>query len=343
MPKSNKAETKVCAPSKKIKRRKGYWKYYHQAHSRTLEFLVRVVVFLLDVEVPRLQERDRKRRGPKRKHSRQKMDCVCILMIILGLTTREIENLIPYLRLPWDEPTPDHTTISRHLGTVPLPWLHRLVAILARMCLDEIGWTDGIVAADSTGVETDTYRKLAKKDKNTHETVVKRIKKYLKWHVLSVLECKAILTCVTTPSNVGDSPTFRKMLDKVRDMGIHLKGSACCADKAYDSDKNCRMVFEMGMTPQIPQRDGATNADKPHRKKAAKLFDQGTYRYRGLIEGIFGATEVAGHRLHCRFRKIGNQRRFGLILAIGWNIDVLNRLQCATACNIRVKSYVKTK
>ncbi|MFN3655594.1 MAG: hypothetical protein ACK4TO_09800 [Candidatus Nitrosotenuis sp.] len=64
------------------------------------------------------------------------------------------------------------------------------------------------------------------------------------------------------------------------------------------------------------------------------------YRYRGLIEGIFGAEESEHHQMYCRFRKRKNQQRWGQIKSIGWNLEVLNRLQCANRLRIEVKRYV---
>ncbi|MGA8083765.1 MAG: hypothetical protein WB988_18080, partial [Candidatus Nitrosopolaris sp.] len=53
--------------------------------------------------------------------------------------------------------------------------------------------------------------------------------------------------------------------------------------------------------------------------------------------------EAKHHQLYCRFRLKNNQKRFGLIKSIGWNIEVLNRLQCAnkltkgdTICDIEL-------
>ena len=89
--------------------------------------------------------------------------------------------------------------------------------------------------------------------------------------------------------------------------------------------------------PNIKQR---TNAKKgKNRKKAAKIFNVSIYHYRGLIEGIFGAEEIKHHQLYCRFRLKNNQKRFGLIKSIGWNLEVLNRLQCANKLGLKITQY----
>ena len=82
--------------------------------------------------------------------------------------------------------------------------------------------------------------------------------------------------------------------------------------------------------PNIKQR---TNAKKgKNRKKVAKIFNASIYHYRGLIEGIFGAEEIKHHQSYCRFRLKNNQKRFGLIKSIGWNLEVL------TDCNVQTNS-----
>jgi hypothetical protein len=43
-----------------------------------------------------------------------------------------------------------------------------------------------------------------------------------------------------------------------------------------------------------------------------------------LKQAIFGAEESDGPNLNTRFRTKENQKRRGKILAIGWNLKVLN-------------------
>ncbi|MGC1927888.1 MAG: hypothetical protein WA667_02855, partial [Candidatus Nitrosopolaris sp.] len=57
------------------------------------------------------------------------------------------------------------------------------------------------------------------------------------------------------------------------------------------------------------------------------------------IEGIFGAEETKHHQLYCRFRLTNNRKRFGLIKSIGWNLEVLNTLQCANKLGLKITQY----
>jgi len=65
-----------------------------------------------------------------------------------------------------------------------------------------------------------------------------------------------------------------------------------------------------------------------YRSNASKNFDFKLYRWRGIIEAIFGAEESKDHRLRTRFRKDENRERWGTIIAIGWDMKALNRLRC---------------
>lgn len=323
----------------KHKRRDGYWKYYHLAHTQERQFLVDNIVSLVNQNPPAAKKK-RSKRGKKQVHSRTKMHCICIIMVVLGLTYRDMQSVIPSLNLPWNEPAPDHTMICKFFKTIPIAWLERILASTARMCLDESGWQKGLLGSDSTSVSTDTYRHEVRPLKDRHEFEHIRIRQHLKWHVTAILDHLIILSSRITTKKTHDSPVLRTMLNRMKRNGVDLKGSIFDADKGYDSDDRCRQIFGMGMTPNISQRENATNRNKRFRRKAARLFDVSIYRYRGLIEGIFGAEESEHHQLYCRFKKRQNQQRWGQIKSIGWNLEVLNRLHCANILRIEVKGYV---
>ena len=318
-----------------INRRDGYWTSYHQAHTRELDFLVDKTVFLAKRNAPRTR---RHARGRRKVHSDCKMRCICLLMVMLNATYRDMQGLVPYLNLPWDEPAPDHTTIARHFQRIPLGWLEEALAATAQLCMAEDRWRDGICASDSTGVETDRYVRRRVPDKTRHGFAQKRARRHLKWHVTAILDPKVILCSQITSGSTGDSPVLRTMLGRIRRLGIPVRGSVFCADRGYDSDENCRAVFGMGMIPHIKQRKNATNRGKRYRRQAGRMFDEEVYRYRGLVEGIFGAEEAEGHRLCCRYRKRSCQYRFGQMLSIGWNLEVLNRIECEKMMKNQVRA-----
>ncbi len=317
------------------KRRDQYWKYYHDAHTRELDFLTSHIVSLI-VENPCPAHAKRSGAGRKPVHDKNKLAFLCILMVCLDFTSRDMENLAALLRMPWNEPLPDHSTIAKFMQKIPTAWLEGIIACTAESCLAGFDASSKLkLASDSTGVATGRYYMVQKNVKNRHKSEVKR-QKYIKWHVTAVLGLQVILSCRITASNVADTTVLASLIEKIKKTGIAFSGSRFNADKGYDSDENFRLVFDVGMTPNIKQRNNAISSSKPFRKRAAGLFDADIYKKRGMIEGIFGAEETEGHRLLCRFRKKSTRRRFGLCKAIGWNLEVLNRLECAARQNIVV-------
>ena len=67
-------------------------------------------------------------------------------------TYRGIESDLRDMRTPWDsEPVPDHTTLVRHLQTLPRDWLDLILAETARRCIKEMSKATGPLGADSSG------------------------------------------------------------------------------------------------------------------------------------------------------------------------------------------------
>lgn len=262
-------------------------------------------------------------------------------MVVFGSTYRNIQNVVPSLILPWNnEPYPDHTWISRTFKKIPLIYLECVLIWSAYLCLKESDWRrKGILASDSTSVETDRYAYEVRPAKSKRKFEKIRIKQYLKWHINAAIldHLLIILSTRFTSKKTHDSPVLRTMLNRLKKYGVDLAGSIFNCDKGYDGERNFESLFCIYVLPNIKQR---TNAKKgKNRKKAAKIFNASIYHYRWLIEGIFGAEETKHHQLYCRFRLKNNQKRFGLIKSVGWNLEVLNRLQCANKLGLKVAQY----
>ena len=142
-----------------------------------------------------------------------------------------------------------------------------------------------------------------------------------------------------TSGSVNDVTMLPPMLGEAKRQDLLADPSILHADRRCDSDHNCQILFEMGITPNIKQRSGSVNRGKPYRNKAAKIFDEEEYRQRGMMGGIFGGEESKRHQLHCRFIRPDNRRRFGKIRAIAWNIKVLNRFRRAPLQGIEIPPY----
>ena len=308
----------------KHKRRDRYWLLYDLACARELSAVISELARIVD-EAGDPWPKPKRGRPPV--HSPRKMAVICVLTVTLGISYRNMQSLLNMLKLPWNEPVPDHSTIHDAFKRVPEEYLKTLLEKSAQLCIAESGWTKGVVAPDSTGVLTDRYQTVELKMKKTRKRI------FVKYHVIAILDYNIILAAKVTSKYAGDSPTFRQLFKPLPQM----EGSVLVADKAYDSDLNCMLAYEKGMKPNIKQRETeGTNRGLRYRRKAREEFDEALYRFRGLVEGIFGAEEVEnGLATRCRLRH--TQRKWGLALSVGHNLAVLNRLRCARQLSIELK------
>jgi hypothetical protein len=83
---------------KEHRRRGGYWKVYHLAHTLELDSLVKDIVELVKECCPPVRVK-LSGRGRRPIHSWEKMVCICLLMIILGLSFRDMQKMVPRLGL----------------------------------------------------------------------------------------------------------------------------------------------------------------------------------------------------------------------------------------------------
>ena len=344
----------------KHNRRESYWCYYEMAKECDRPHMVNTITQLITKNpCPRKKGSNR---GRPLIHSKEKLDFACLLMMADNDTFRNVESNMKIIRTKWDkEPVPDHTTLVRHMQTIPIKWMEMILAETARLCLKEAGGATGSLGADSSGVETTRYtydQKSDKKKSNTAGEASKidpdcgdqkpdtkqdqtRRKVYQKYHITVILGLQIILAAIATPGNIHDTNMLPIMLYKIQSYGFKFKNYFFNADRGYDSDQNFMFLFMFGMIPNIKQRKDAKNKETPHRKEAAKVFDQEEYTTRSHVEGIFGAEETRNHQLRCRFILEANRKRFALGRAISWNIRVLNRFECANRLGVPLPSYGK--
>ncbi len=88
-------------------------------------------------------------------------------MVILGATFRDMQNDVPTLNLPWNEyePYPDHSTIHKAFQKIDEDYLDLILEKTSYLCIKEASWKNGLLGADSSGVETDRYETVEKPDK----------------------------------------------------------------------------------------------------------------------------------------------------------------------------------
>ena len=88
-----------------------------------------------------------------------------------------------------------------------------------------------------------------------------------------------------------------------------------------------------GHAPPNPAKSGENsgnrrNVGKRFRRKAEAGFEPARHGRRKMAGGMFGAEETRGRLPHHRYRKKETQERFGVLLAVTWNVRALNRIRC---------------
>lgn len=92
-----------------------------------------------------------------------------------------------------------------------------------------------------------------------------------------------------------------------REVGFSLTGTECNGDAGFDSRKNRKAIWDVGMIPNIPENPRRRNRSKPKRGRPRR-FDPLSYRNRFIVERTF-AWEDTYRSLVIRYdRKEANYR-----------------------------------
>lgn len=114
--------------------------------------------------------------------------------------------------------------------------------------------------------------------------------------------CNVIAPFVTAPGNRNETillkHELKKLADIVKTVGLKLTNSIMSLDGVYNSRTNRKAIFNLGMTPNIPENKGNRKKTKRGRKQIyqAAIFKE---RFR-TIERVF-AWEDKFKRLLLRF------------------------------------------
>lgn len=114
--------------------------------------------------------------------------------------------------------------------------------------------------------------------------------------------CNIIAPFIKAPGNRNEtvllSSALEKLVNTTRKIGLEIKSSIMSLDGVYSSSKNRKSIFNLGMTPNIPENKRNRKKLKRGRKQIfnAKIFEE---RFR-TIERVF-AWEDKFKRLLLRF------------------------------------------
>ena len=183
-------------------------------------------------------------------------------------------------------PTPDHSTIHRRLEGK----------------FENVKIKGNVLIVDSTGFQMGRTTEYVE-----YKHKLRRRKKWVKMHIIT--DGEKVVEIEITASNVGDSPVFRKMFERLRKMlGEDVK-ITIIGDAAYDSRQNFNLVEKSGHKPLFKVRGNSSSLSRssPARRKAVieqrneNWSKESGYTKRWRVEAVFSAMKrLFGEKLSSR-------------------------------------------
>jgi len=255
------------------------------------------------------------RRGRPAKFSPRLHAAICITMVCLNLTYREVEAQAPFFM----GMSIDHSTVGWAFNRLRENYLKLLILVLRRKLEDEV--KPEFFVIDSTGISTPrfTERRIAMK------TVRRRVSLKLHAVVGCSLEQSAMIaySASVTGEGVHDCTQLEPLLSEIWANGEPLLG-----DPAYDWDFAREFIRAHGFKPIIEPRK---HEDGPHgldRRDALREFEENRelYKLRKVAEGFFGGIENRyGARVRCKLLHL--EVYCILLMVVAHNLRTLMRVR----------------
>ncbi|RMF90337.1 MAG: hypothetical protein D6733_04150 [Methanobacteriota archaeon] len=294
------------------KRKPGYYKNYERAGINTNRFLARVARRVVRRLGPPFKACHR---GRKLKLSPGQAGVVVVVQAAQNKTFRSAEDVAEqlYKRV-------DHVTIWRYFHRVSSGWIKQAVSLLYNMIHIRLKRAETFML-DSTCF------------------VCVRSNALLKLHVFVCyfvdLGLLALAGAEATLFYCHDAPVGEGLVEAVEGDGEPL-----LADRGYDSDRLRRKCRRQGFAPNIRFR----RQSAPTTQEATQGFgfDPEGYRMRGVVEGLFGGSEVRyGNETRCKLTS--HRLKDVLLKALSFNIRAYLRAQASllTSARQRISCLLK--
>jgi len=139
-----------------------------------------------------------------------------------------------------------------------------------------------IAAIDGTGI---TLREASQH----YLYRVNAIKNFAKLSILTDTKTRIIIDAKSHAHRAHDNVDFKPLVGSLR----RLNTIRLCADKAYDSNENFRILSNLGIEPQIPiRKKSKTKVFKgKYRRKSTSIFNEKHYHQRSIVESVFSSLK----------------------------------------------------
>lgn len=179
----------------------------------------------------------------------------CMLLKVYSLMScrRSMSDLRAAYMAGFISRLPHYTSIHRYFGMSEMrPYLVQMV-IESSSVLKNVETT---FAVDSTGFSTSRFGLWF--DARFGRSKIGDKRKWVKAHMMCGAMTNIVTAVEVTPGNAGDSPYFKDLLEST---ARNFEIKEVCADKAYCSLENLKLVRERGAMPYIPFK---VNANPVH-------------------------------------------------------------------------------
>jgi len=230
------------------------------------------------------------KRGRPKKYPDEIILTLLFLQVAWNLSFRDLEYLA--VQIFGRENVPDFSTYYYRLKQLPPILLVDFLNFVSRRLLGKYHKELRFLIIDGTGFKYNEIYPL----KILRGKEIKEVKSHVKVVVLSVHlknGKRFILTALPGESYASEVKLGEKIVRWLNERGFiwrALKGKPFLGDKAYDSVKFIELVLLAGLKPYIKIRETARMGIRSEiRLKCKELLESDEiYRFRGLIESIFG-------------------------------------------------------
>lgn len=188
---------------------------------------------------------------------------------------------------------PTYSAMSRYFESEELTPILKELIIESSLPLKSV---EGDFAVDSSGFSTGIYQKWSdakwgKVRESYGSTDHVNIKDWLKVHLMCGCKTNIVTSVEITDAHAGDSPQFKPLVNTTAE---NFTMNTVCADKAYSSNNNLKLVLVKGAQPYIDfkSNSNATRKDKRQSSVWKRMFHLYQYNQEWFMQHYHKRSNV---------------------------------------------------
>lgn len=236
---------------------------------------------------------------------------------------RFMSDLMEAKRRGFISTMPHFNSISRYIESEEMTSVLKQLIVESSLPLKGIEYD---FAVDSSGFSTGVYQKwVDAKWGNPRSDIKTKINRqdWVKVHLMCGCKTNIVTSVEITDAHAGDSPQFRPLVETTSQNFVM---NSVCADKAYSSNKNLKLVVSKAAQPFIAFRQNATANDKRNSSVWNRMFHYFKYNQDEFMRRYHRRSNV-----ETTFSMI--KRKFGERLRTKTTTAQANEVLCKILCH----------